>query len=540
MKRLFIIFTLFLFIIACQENQLIDNNVTNIRIIDQPNARPVIDRTHEATDMIDKPAPNTGEIIQPEQNVFLNNHRSEIEFLLPINFPFGKAYEIIDKYDFALLKPEAMMTGDGHFRGYEQLLRFDFKENTTGNISFVSENNYFGTALFFPEDSPIFAYELNMELPFYSDRVINSIISILGSDYLVTEANNKSLMLNGLNIERYLNIQDKKELITNNKQIKNTLVHYNGHELGYQVFAEDIDNHGILLKEGESLRGKLSKEFLDHVLLSEFFDIRYQGLEPLEEHVKITLKNYGNYVDIIWETPTHNMRFPILGYNELGELWYGGETNKIHFTKEEMHFNDWAIINAISPNGELTSKLLKFTSIDLDEKMILFRDEAGNKISVDYENNKASLPLLDHNLRINLIDNETIVIDMPKQEAIYLTDILRISLDNIEETLEDGYIMNLTIETTPFRDQRINNIGEISQEEITISLIAENDEIRTKLYEPMFIEPKDEEDSATITSWGSEIYLEMDSNDPQSTSEDVTLLVPIEQRFGIIELGVSE
>lgn len=579
-----------LLLVACQANQLRDSNETGpVVVIDDTPARPEFNRT----DLPPEPEPEEEIIkpIPPNQSVFLVRHEHSAQFRVPLGYAFGDAYPILTKEDLALLRPAPIQTGDNRFRGYRQLLTFGF-ENATGNVTYIvdeeREPEYVGSALYFREDLPYMAYTFALnDRPFYDPAVVGSDLVILGSEYQVMEATNFTLFLAGKNVEQYLRITNGSRLETNRKTISDSLVYYDGFGFTIELRAPDLDEDGFYLRAGETLSSRLAEVFDAEALIGAHLDVRYEGLEEAPQ-VPLLFKVRDDIITLEWD----DVRVPLLGISD-GELLHGRD-HMLHFKECDnsshacVQLEDTImLVGQTSPNEFLT-RTLRLSSIDEDERKIIFRDtQTSERVSVDYgggsryEPPHAILPFLDNEYLL-YVPNATIPnpqnmsnnISVPLGLSVDLNgnrrvagDIVPIIIGNGVRVIVDGFVenrstnnhtMNITIETAPFdyTQQRYTD-GTINKEMLLVQAVYENDKLLVRVPQDpsarrgyqnhdllwdqrLHIDPE-EEYSIGMSPWGSEVVLELDEEErAQQSTEDLQVTVPFVQRFALVSIGTLE
>ncbi|MBR9702761.1 hypothetical protein GOV10_01880 [Candidatus Woesearchaeota archaeon] len=604
MKQLVLLGLLLLVLVsACAQNQLEPiNNSDNIPVfIDDEYERPVINRTADPEEYDYPPGPED-EVIPPKTDgsVFLGTETGGTVLRIPLYTALGTNHPILGYEEVPFLRPAPIRTGDARIRSYRQFLRFDFDENSTGNVSFFVDESrdpeYVGTALFFAENQPIFEYTLLLnDRAFFDPTIVGSQLVLLGDTYKIMEATNFTVLFNGIDVPQYMRFSDGKKLETNHQRVSESEVTYDGLGLTYRLFAHDIDDDGILLREGESLAERYGNKML--ALLG--FDIRYDGLEPLDPDafVDFTLKARDNRIDLKWVDALGEQRLSVLGISEEDVLIHGDGEHKLHFVecnnnrdacvREEDSFVLFGRLpDAQGVPGGLVSRVLRLTTIDTDEGKLIFRDKDGVRLSVDWDRSsqyqEAILPFLDREYHFWVI-NETFVvanttthnsseINIPvgvaidldgdgsvlgDEVALYFDGGVRVSFDGLltsQHSADTAYALNITFETGPHnRDQNSLDDGLLNKELLRVQAVWDGDQFFVEVPEldvsvddaflwqqELFADP-DEEFATGVSTWGSVFMTDyIDSLDDPQLTDELRITMPLEQRFGLVSLLKQE
>ncbi len=158
----------------------------------------------------------------------------------------------------------------------ERYVRFDFGEEG-GLLTFGrdEETGRTRSSLLFPDGEPIFEYALLLHegsLP----ALVGEPLAFFGHDYVVREAQNRSVTLYGLDTEQWLVLADKDPLEVNGQSLARTEVRVDPWSVAIRYYPGDPDEGGLALAPGESLRGRMRTP---EALLNPLFDIIYEGLE---------------------------------------------------------------------------------------------------------------------------------------------------------------------------------------------------------------------------------------------------------------------
>lgn len=609
MRRVFLLGVFLLVLVsACAQNQLEPRDMTNngsldgtVVIINDNYERPLINHTADPEEY-DYPVGEEDEVIPPstDGSVFLNTETAGTVLRIPLYTALGAEYPILAYEDVPFLRPAPIRTGDDRIRGYRQFLRFDFEENSTGNISFVVDESrdpeYIGTALFFSEARPVFEYALSLQdRAFYDPAIIGSQIVVLGNTYQIMEATNFTLLLNGIDTPQYARFTNGSELETNHQRVSNSEVMYDGLGLTYRFFADDIDDDGVLLREGDSLAFRLGNNM--PALLG--FDIRYDGLEPLDDAAffDFSLKARDDKIVLSWRDALGEQSLSVLGLDEDGKLMHGDSEHQLHLIECAnnrdgcVHEDDSFVLFGRLPDeqgvpGALVSRILRLTTIDTNENKLIFRDQDGGRVSVDWDATsqyqEAVLPFLDREYHFWVV-NETFVvantshhnssevsrpigvaIDLDGDGGVrgepmdlYFDGGVRVSFDGLLSSrlsADARYVLNITFETSPHNHKQVRqDDGLLNKELLRVQAAWDGD--RFFISVPMlntsaddtFVWPQelfadpDEDFAMGVSPWGSVFITEyLDSFDDPQVTDELVLTMPFVQRFGLISLLKQE
>ena len=554
-----------------------------------PVIRPEIPRTNDPGWQETPPEPIP--VMPPpptNRSVFLVKRESATIFRIPLSGSLGAAYPLLTKEELPSLKPAPLQTGDGHFRSYAQFLRFSFGENTTGNVTFIddSRREYFGTALLFREDLPLLEYALDLQgRLFFDPRILGAKIRLLGNDFQVQEATNVTLALNGLDVSQYLFLHDNRSLESNKQTFTNTIVNYDGAGFSYRLDARALDRGGLFLREGETLRQRLRERHLEPSLIGQQFDIHYDGPEPLPLATpRITFAGFEDRVALTWSAAGIETTIPLAGIGEDSIFSFGDGDVTFHARECAssahgcIHEDDLVLFEGRVPDkkglpGAPATIILRVSGIDDEGRTVLFKTLAGERIVVDLRRTATgavgSLALFDREYAVFVSNTTTNVsgtlVSVPTNLSIdqdgvggvngrfldlLVTDTLRIVLSDITylDATRTWGVMNVTVETAPFAYvQHRASDGIMDKELLRFQIVAEDGVVRTVIPKSApgvvgsqeMLETPDERGAFRLSPWGSEIGLRYDRDDSvSSTTDDVVVLVPLEQRFAAITIGI--
>ncbi len=558
-------FLLFLILLtACNDSQIIDT-VQRDFIVEENDNRPVFNRTELPEPEDNREIVNSSENPQNNQSVFITASEQSTSFKVPIGWSLGKNYPLITLNELPLLRPAAIQTGDNRFRGYRQHIIFS---NKTGNVTFVVDEDrdpeYIGTVLKYDEDERFFAYELLMDgRPFFDPVLLGSDVLLLGREYRIMEATDITLLLNGVDIEQFFRIEDKKRFQTNDKIISSE-VDYNGLAFRYWLSAPDINDDSMNLRPQETLRERLAEDFQEDAFLG-VFDLRYEGIDSF---VGNTIVFDADDDDIVLSV--NDLTIPLLVKDEQGLLRYGND-RKVHFQECEdrrdacIRDDDSFVIQAMV-DGKLVTRMLRVAGIDEEERKIIFRDvETTERVSVDWvgRDMRAILPFLDREYLVHAINStqelengsfvnvtDGLAIDLDGDRRIsgeivpLLFENLEITIDELPENISQGTI-NITLESGyKNTNQRRDYLGALNKEELIVQVGYDNGffvrlPLRDSLWNQKLQVDSEDEYAHGLSLWGTRVWLDY-TGDEQETTDDLLLEIPYEQRYATVTMGKLE
>lgn len=285
---------------SCTHNQLVDDNGTMVQPpADDGNVRPDIPRT--------EPPTNTPPLVPVDQGhaaivrSFLN--ASLYAKTLPhglmigdddhpflFNMTIGDILPVAGRHELPVLAAPMPVWQDRTLRA-EQLIRFDFGNNTTGRLIMTRDKKTDAVIdeLLFARGKPMFEYAyllydgafpalINQELPFF------------GHTYQVRTATNTTIELYGKDVEQYLTLVNDSALMVNGRSFSDTHVEVDPWSVIITYTTPRIDPDGIIILPGQTLRDKLKNSSM---LLNPAFDIAYDGIER-PPNASLFLESYGD------------------------------------------------------------------------------------------------------------------------------------------------------------------------------------------------------------------------------------------------------
>ncbi len=266
--------------------------------------------------------------------VFVRNaprglHAGDPAHPLLFGMKLGELLPRLTRHDLPLLA-NRMPSSQGRPIRAEQLLRFDFGNETTGELRFSRDERHkiTGSELFFERGKPLFEYAYLLfdgAFPVMERETIE----LLGYTYLIEEASNTTLELHGLDVEQYLLLSNGSALMINGKSYGDTLVTIDPWSIIIRYETPRIDKEGLRLKPGESLRGRLASP---EILLHPAFDFAYDGIEQQAE-ATLTLTAYDDVVRAsVFTVLGDQLTLDLVGRKD-GLLQWGDEERTLHLSE---------------------------------------------------------------------------------------------------------------------------------------------------------------------------------------------------------------
>jgi hypothetical protein len=400
--RVLALMVLFLLVVACQPTPLEPG--PEVKPPPPPPIRPyvpIVDLPEEL------PAPTRPSTAYGELRGFLNASHGVRKLDTGIlvgtdDEPFllgeklGELLPILTRLDLPFLaaadpRPDPQLNIPGLFKS-EQLVRFDFDENTSGVLQYGPDqyDERVGSELFFAEDAPVveFAYLL-YEGNFQA--LVGTEFDFFGHRYWLKEASNTSLELYGVDVEKYLFLSDDQKLKVNGNLIRDTRVHVDQWSVIITYYADDVDDDGIRLQPGDTLREK----FHEDAFLNPVFDIAFDGFE-------------GNTEDaLLVESVGDEARLSFL--NLAGELVefrtgcpWGTSDGALHLFECEFCIAEDDRFVLTGPGG--VTSIFEFRSLNQAGTVVTLRDHVtGEQHVVEVFNESGEyhdLPVLEGELRL--------------------------------------------------------------------------------------------------------------------------------------------
>jgi len=275
---------LLLLLAACARSQLTDGNYTDVRPPPPPDVRPDIPRTKLPPS---EPVPTKPSTLASELTPFLNTTLSirttrpdgilvgtdEHPFL--IGEKLGERLPILTRNELSTLAmPQPSFRGQPLHA--DNFLRFDFEddqEGMSGELRFRRDPDTDETRseLFFADGKPIFEYAFLLHDGNFLG-LVNEQLALFGHTYVVKEAHNQSITLYGLDVDQWLVLDNGSQLEINGDRIARTKVRVDPWSIMIRYYPPDLDDGGLALTPGESLRQRLPRP---EILLNPLFDIVY-------------------------------------------------------------------------------------------------------------------------------------------------------------------------------------------------------------------------------------------------------------------------
>lgn len=347
--------------------------------VDEPPARPDIPRSNppggEDEPVYEEPAPRG----TPRQ-IFVEGPGKApgIELGVPLGGAIGEHHPLLTAAEFPLLRHKAALLDAATPLTYDEVLLFDFGANSTGRVRFTkSEDDAINTYLFFEEDKPILEYRLHLRAGTFRDLQGRE-IQVLGHTYVVADVTNRSVHLYGKDIDSNFAFANGSRLVVNSTNQQDTRVVVTPSMVSFTLYADDLDDGGILLAPGESLAERVGHNRLG----SRILDIRFLGSpEQAATLVQLEQRRFG--YDLILDTPDGRLEIPLVE-EDAGRLVLGTAKNPLRFEPCPA-----AQPYCISPGthvllsrGERTF-LLEYADASNATKELIFRSE-DNRYSYEF------------------------------------------------------------------------------------------------------------------------------------------------------------
>ncbi len=283
----------------------------------------------------------------------------------------------------------------------ESYVRFDFGENTSGELRFRRDpdSEKVRSELFFAEGKPLFEYAYLLKDTAFP-LLLNQQLAFFGHTYVVKAASNTSVTLYGLDVAQWLVLQNNTALELNGTRLAHTRVFVDPWSVRIRYFADEgPDGDGLALLTGTSLRQLFPRP---DAFLNPLFDLRYDGFGTGAESV-ITL-SAGRRATLSFTDPLGE-RVTIHTHKE-GTIVWGGIGERLH-TRECDSLRDYCIAlheQFLLARPEFTS-IMEFTGVNDAGNEANFKDlTTGEKHLVklaDTGLREEGLPVLDGAFRID-------------------------------------------------------------------------------------------------------------------------------------------
>lgn len=484
----------------------------------------------------DEEEPTTPVTPPPTRPVFLNgtaaSPRTELD--VPLGDTIGEHHPRITATEFPLLRHRSIIVDSGTTAGYEEELRFDFKENTTGRVIFgKDDDDRIGTFLHFQEDKPILEYRLRLRAGTFSD-VRGREIQVLGHTYLIAEATNRTVQLFGVDVANNLGFTNGSRLVVNSTAQTDTIARVTPTEISYILYADDTGEDGILLSPGERLSGKVPRTRL----ASRILDIAYEGA-PLSESATLEIDRTSYGYRLIADTLGGEITLPLVE-EDAGALVFGRLDERLHITP--CTYNAYCIapgdtVLLTSPRGQ--SYLITYGSAKNSSKDLTIRD-GQNRYVYDFYGEPgrdafADIVIDDYPFRarigprINGTDDHNISIEQGFVQG------------RVELALRTGAVVrigDLNGTRLPIELRIPRRAGTDGREErISINITLSDGDGRVVIGGNLTLVEDEDEDLVGVSQYGVGILLDRDGDDlPPATGREAKLLVPASTAYGIVAL----
>ncbi len=497
---------------------------------DIPRSNPQDEPDEETPTAPDPRTPNT------TRPVFLNGSaaspRTELD--VPLGDTIGEHHPRITATEFPLLRHRSIIVGGGTTAGYEEELRFDFKENTTGRVIFGKDDqDTIGTFLHFQQEKPILEYRLRLRAGTFSE-LRGREIQVLGHTYLIAEATNRTVQLFGVDVASNLGFTNGSRLVVNSTAQTDTVAHVTPYEISYTLFADDSGEDGILLSPGERLSGKVPRTRL----ASRILDIAYEGA-PLSESATLEIDRTSYGYRLIADTLGGTITIPLVE-EDAGTLVFGRLDERLHLTP--CPYGSYCIapddsILLTSPRGR--SYLITYGSAKNSSKDLTIRD-GQNRYIYDFYGEPGQNAFADIVLdgypfrarigpRINGTDDHNISIEQGFVQG------------RVELALRTGAVVrigDLNGTRLPIELRVPRRAGTDGREErIGINLTLSDGDGRVIVSGNLTFVEDEDDDLVGVSQYGVGILLDRDGDDlPPATGREAKLLVPASTTYGIVAL----
>jgi len=521
-----------LLIAGCSSPEL-TNNAGSLSPIDTKEniERPDIPRTQIA-DVAE-------EYEQPRDTRKLMPARTDVSGTL-LDIPFGQTigeqFPIITREEFPLLKHAPVRVDNNLLVGYDEILRFDLEENSTGKVVFAkdeeSNDENIGAMLLFEEQKTVFIYELQLYTGTFKDFSGRD-IQILGNMYTIAEVTNTSVLLYGKNIASNLHFQNNEQISVNSSKVSDTRCAVTPQMLSYALYADGSDDGNILLSANESLREAVGWRSL----ASPLFNIRYKG-EGVQNRTTMKIDKNARGYSLKLSLATGEHKIPLVEQIN-GQLVLGGQDKKLRVTPCEYATQCIApdTLLALTSPTDHTYILTYRNTID---RKIIFMDPDNRK----YEYEFTGTPGIDARAQIRIGEDVFYATIGEKDNS---TGTYNISIDQgfknerasfVERNgviIKLGDIANntLPIDIVVPPEKTMNHTKETTH----INISYNNNEWIITLEGVELIEKEDTDDTAGSTSYGLLFTVERkDDNHPLNQGDEVTISVPKTPAYGIMVL----
>jgi hypothetical protein len=328
-----------LLIAGCEANQLVDENYTEVVPPGEDGReRPEIPRTDPPD--VERLYPEPSHRYPAELRQFLtvqSRTRASEQGIIVGDYeePFligMKIEELIPglgRGSMEMLTPQLVIADNGATFEVESFLRFDFEENSTGELKYEvdPDSEVLEPYLFFEEEKPMFEYAYLLQEGAFP-LLIGARVDFFGDDYIIHEAYNESLTLYGANVDQYLRLANGSAMSINGDTIAGTEVQVNPWGVIITYVTPYVDEDGIRVKAGEGVREKLQRP---EILLHPLFDIRFDGFETSTED-QIRFKQRGDRIRVTFTNILREeIAVDLLSRDSSGALNWGSDEHPLHF-----------------------------------------------------------------------------------------------------------------------------------------------------------------------------------------------------------------
>jgi hypothetical protein len=449
---------------------------------------------------------------RPPAPVILTNRSPSTDLKVPFGDSLGEYYPIIGKTELSILRHQPIRIHNNLLLGYEELLLFP---DNTSYVRFGQdrETEEIGSFLMIKEGNQIFEYVLKLDRDtFYNIQGRN--IQILGHTYRIAEATNTTVTFFGVDVANNLQFIDGKKLVVNTTNQQNTIAKVKPGQISYKLFADE----DTLLGTDDRLSDKVGQ----NKLASQFFDVIFRGV-PAQDSVMVefdrTTKGFALGAD--YHTGRH--KFTILE-RQNGQLFLGRDNKRVHLRSCGLCIAPDDTVVIVTPSKK--TYILQYEGAGND--WVTFEDQAQNKYSYKYVDNKTQITLDGYTFRVTI---------GPK-----INDGRNISVEGLtnELRLRDGSIVKIgsingnTLPIEVKTSARYYGRSSIPERTIRLNLTYNNDWV-VQVEGLPFIEEEKSDDTISQMDTGTAVILKRETG-PLNEGTEAKILIPTSQMYGIIGL----
>jgi hypothetical protein len=506
---------------------------------DSGQLRPDIPRVNPPSDTPDNPQyESSGEQQHGKPPVILVNVSPSVDLDVPLGDTIGKQHPLITRSEFPLLRHSPIRVSGNLLVGYEETLRFDFGNDSTGTLAVGKDQDELGTFVRFERDKPVFEYRVTLDRGNFSELQGRE-IQLLGSTYLIAEVTNYSVSLFGKDVESNLFFNNGDELEVNSSAQRSTRCNVTPKSIAYTLYARGHDdNKSILLSPGESLAQNMGQL----AMASLVFNIRYKG-NPAQNATLLTFTQdkYGYRLELV--TFKGKMLIPLVE-QDAGRLVLGETDAPLRVTPcpADLPYcvapETWLVLTS----GDGRTFIVRYNSAHQHPNNIVFSDRNSNRYEYEYAgspgaaNGTVDIRLEDvmFRARIGPRDNATggynISVDQGFRNGV------------AEIVSEDGVVVrlgNITGATLPLEILLPWRANDKPEERWRFNITY--DPVRSawsmSAANLTFYDDEETYDTFAATPYGMLVWLTRDDNVlPLNIGKDAQLLVPRSQLHGTVSL----